>query len=45
MAISLSTMFGRLGSAVGATIVAILLDTNCQAAFYISGISLIGNIN
>lgn len=45
MAVSISMMFGRLGSAFGANIVAYLLDSNCQCAFYMAGISLIGKIS
>lgn len=44
MAVSISMMFGRLGSAFGTNIIAFLLDRNCQVAFYVSGISLIGEI-
>lgn len=43
MAVSMSMMFGRLGSAIGANFVAVLLDNYCEVAFYMSGISLIGN--
>lgn len=42
MAICISLMFGRLGSVVGATMVGILLDTQCEMTFWISGISLVG---
>lgn len=42
MAVSISMMFARIGSAFGSNIVAYLLENNCQFAFYMSGISLIG---
>lgn len=42
MAICIALMFGRLGSVVGANIVALLLDDHCETAFYMSGISVIG---
>uniref|UniRef100_A0A182INB7 Major facilitator superfamily (MFS) profile domain-containing protein n=1 Tax=Anopheles atroparvus TaxID=41427 RepID=A0A182INB7_ANOAO len=41
MAVCISLMFGRLGSVVGANIVGVLLDTNCELTFWISGVSLI----
>lgn len=44
MAVSISMMFGRLGSAIGANFVAFMLDNYCDVAFYVSGTSLIGNI-
>lgn len=43
MALCISLMFGRLGSAAGANVAALLLDNHCESAFYLSGISLIGN--
>lgn len=43
MAVSMSMMCGRFGSAIGANFVAFLLDNYCEVAFYVSGISLIGN--
>uniref|UniRef100_A0A182W337 Major facilitator superfamily (MFS) profile domain-containing protein n=1 Tax=Anopheles minimus TaxID=112268 RepID=A0A182W337_9DIPT len=42
MAVCISLMFGRLGSVVGANIVGMLLDSQCELTFWISGISLIG---
>nr|XP_029716305.1 synaptic vesicle glycoprotein 2B-like [Aedes albopictus] len=42
MAVCISLMFGRLGSVVGANMVGILLDTQCELTFWISGVSLIG---
>lgn len=45
MAVSISMMFGRVGSALGSNIVAFLLYNNCSAAFYMSGISLIGKVH
>lgn len=44
MAVSIIMLFGRLGSAFGTNIIAYLLDSHCQYAFYMSGISLIGKI-
>ncbi|XP_055326017.1 synaptic vesicle glycoprotein 2B-like isoform X1 [Sitodiplosis mosellana] len=41
MAICISLMFGRLGSVVGASISAMLLDKHCETAFYISGTSVL----
>ncbi|XP_053686953.1 synaptic vesicle glycoprotein 2B-like [Sabethes cyaneus] len=41
MAVCISLMFGRLGSVVGANIVGMLLDTQCELTFWISGVSLI----
>ncbi|XP_055640303.1 synaptic vesicle glycoprotein 2B-like isoform X1 [Toxorhynchites rutilus septentrionalis] len=41
MAICISLMFGRLGSVVGANMVGLLLDTQCELTFWISGVSLI----
>ncbi|XP_055298707.1 synaptic vesicle glycoprotein 2B-like [Sitodiplosis mosellana] len=38
MAISISLMFGRLGSIAGSNTAAILLDDHCEAAFYLSGL-------
>ena len=40
MAVCISLMFGRFGSAVGSNIVGVLLDTNCEATFLMSGLSL-----
>lgn len=45
MAVSIAMMFGRLGSAFGTNIIAYLLDTNCQYAFYMSGLTLIGKLH
>ncbi|XP_049277272.1 synaptic vesicle glycoprotein 2B-like [Anopheles funestus] len=42
MAVCISLMFGRLGSVVGANIVGLLLDSQCELTFWISGVSLIG---
>lgn len=42
MAVCISLMFGRLGSVVGANIVGVLLDSQCELTFWISGVSLIG---
>lgn len=43
MAISLSTMFGRLGGVAGTNTVAFLLNNYCESTFYLSGLILIGN--
>lgn len=45
MAVSISMCFARFGSAFGSNIVAFLLENNCQVAFYMSGISLIGKVS
>lgn len=42
MAISISLMFGRLGSVVGSNMVAFLLDDYCESTFYLSGSVLLG---
>uniref|UniRef100_A0A1Y9HAI4 Major facilitator superfamily (MFS) profile domain-containing protein n=1 Tax=Anopheles farauti TaxID=69004 RepID=A0A1Y9HAI4_9DIPT len=42
MAVCISLMFGRLGSVVGANIVGMLLDSQCELTFWISGFSLMG---
>lgn len=42
MAVCISLMFGRLGSVVGSNTAASLLDNHCEAAFYLSGSSVIG---
>lgn len=44
MAVSISSMFGRLGGAVGSNTAALLLDYHCEAAFYLSGSVLISMI-
>ncbi|XP_055389996.1 synaptic vesicle glycoprotein 2A-like [Condylostylus longicornis] len=41
MAICISLMFGRLGSAVGANVVGSILDYSCEGTFYVSGLTLI----
>lgn len=41
MAVCISLMMGRFGSVVGANIVGLLLDNNCELMFTISGTSLI----
>ncbi|XP_055304610.1 synaptic vesicle glycoprotein 2B-like [Sitodiplosis mosellana] len=41
MAICISLMFGRLGSVFGSNLTALLLDNNCETAFYLSGVSVI----
>lgn len=45
MAICMALMFGRLGSVVGANVVALLLNDHCETAFYLSGSTIIGKIN
>lgn len=35
MAVSISMMFGRLGSIVGSNLVGVLLESNCSATFYL----------
>ncbi|EDS25835.1 synaptic vesicle protein [Culex quinquefasciatus] len=42
MAVCISLMCGRAGSVVGANMVGLLLDSNCELTFWISGASLIG---
>lgn len=42
MAISISLMFGRMGSIAGSNITAVLLNNHCEAAFYLSGAITIG---
>lgn len=37
MAVSISLMFARLGGVSGSTVAALLLDNNCEMAFYLSG--------
>lgn len=44
MAVSLSLMFGRLGSIVGNLMFGSLLETACPATFYALGAVLIGNV-
>lgn len=41
MAVSISLMFGRLGSVAGSNLTAVLLDASCENAFYLPGCSLI----
>ncbi|XP_055390140.1 synaptic vesicle glycoprotein 2C-like [Condylostylus longicornis] len=41
MAVSISLMFGRLGSVAGSNMVGFLLNVNCRMVFYISGCSLL----
>lgn len=43
MAISISSIFGRLGTVAGANVVAIMMDDHCEIVFYLSGITLMGN--
>lgn len=43
MAICLAGMFGRLGSASGGNITALLLDYHCESVFYLFGSSILGN--
>lgn len=45
MAISISLMFGRIGSITGSNTAAFLLENYCMTAFYLSGAILIGNEN
>lgn len=35
MAVSISMMFGRVGSIVGSNLVAVMLESNCSATFYL----------
>lgn len=44
MAVSISLIFGRLGTVSGTNMVALLLDDHCEMVFYLSGSSLIGDI-
>ncbi|XP_055309491.1 synaptic vesicle glycoprotein 2B-like isoform X2 [Sitodiplosis mosellana] len=41
MAICISLMFGRMGCVFGSFTAALLLDNHCEAAFYLSGVSVI----
>lgn len=45
MAVCLILATSRLGAVCGAIVSAYLLDGHCEAAFYLSGISLIGKYN
>lgn len=40
--ICVALMFGRLGSVIGSNVSAILLNSYCEGAFYLSGSTLIG---
>lgn len=42
MAVCISLMMGRLGSVVGANLAGVLIEYNCDYAYTVSGISLIG---
>lgn len=42
MAVSISLMFGRLGSVAGANLAALNLENHCEKVFYLSGSSVIG---
>lgn len=44
MALCISLMFGRLGGIVGSNLVALLLDSHCEMAFYLAGTSLLGKL-
>lgn len=44
MAVCISLMFARLGSVLGSTTAADLLDNHCEYAFYLSGSTVLGNI-
>lgn len=44
MAMCFALMFGRFGSVAGSSLTAILLERQCQSAFYTAGFSLIGEI-
>lgn len=44
MAVCISLMMGRLGSVVGANVAGVLFEFNCDYAYMVSGISLIGKI-
>lgn len=41
MAICISLMMGRIGSVVGSNLVALTLESHCEATFWASGLSLI----
>lgn len=41
MAVCISLMFARLGSAMGSAVGAILLESHCEYAFFLSGATLI----
>lgn len=45
MAICIALMFSRLGSVFGANGSAILLDDHCETVFYVSGLTLLGNLH
>lgn len=42
MALSISLMFARFGGVVGSNTAALLLESNCESTFYLSGSVLIG---
>lgn len=41
MAVCISLMFARLGSVLGSSVGAILLEAHCEYTFYLSGSTLI----
>lgn len=45
MGLCLTSCIGRIGSVVGTNVAAIFLDSHCTTTFWISGVSLIGQLN